>query len=462
MTTQPTPTSSRPGLFRRERALSLHPARLRSGQTAMAGLILFVSLAGPALRIIFGLVGWAIITAVTAVAAILWAIRWRDRLRLAWISRPLMLFTLIAALSTIWALVPAATALGTALLVITIAVAVPLATLIPWSSFLTALDHATRWILGLSLVFELWVSLFIQHPITGPFSGIEWDAATGLELWSRNLLFAGGPIQGILGNSILLCTVAALAIITLSLRLADHAVSESRGKVWLGIAIVMLILSRSSAVLIALGAVLVVAAIALLHRRYRLPGQRWALWLTVWALVAAVIAAVVFAREQVLALLGKSSDLTGRFEIWQTVIELGQERPAAGLGWLGFWPQWTEPFNDLVVRWNVVQLQAHNAWIDLWMQLGWIGVILFALMIGFTLVRAWATAAEPVRAGLDARQPWRAVSLMPLLLLTLLLVQSLTESAMLYEWGLLLLCTLAIRLTARPLERDQDLAGASH
>ncbi len=74
------------------------------------------------------------------------------------------------------------------------------------------------------------------------------------------------------------------------------------------------------------------------------------------------------------------------------------------------------------------------------------------------LVRAWSTAAEPVRGGATDERPWRAVSFLPLLLLVFLLTQTAAESAILYESGLLLFAALTLRLSARPLERDDQPA----
>lgn len=437
------------------RALALPPARLRSAQTAAAAAILFFALSGPFWRTAFGWQIWAVLAVLIATATIVWTIRWRARLRLRWVSRTLLLFALVATASLAWSAVPTATLLGIGLLWVTIAAALPLATLLSWPQFAAALDHATRWLLGLSLLFELVVAGLIRHPLVSGLAQVEWQDATGLQLWSRNLLFAGGPIQGLLGNSILLGVVAAIAVITVSIRLADGALPRGKGAAWLGLALLMLGLTRSATVLAALAVVGAVAVLAILHRRLGSPAARAALWSGVLLLAAGAVTAAVLLRDALLALIGKSPDLTGRFEIWQTVAELAAERPIGGIGWLGAWPAWTPPFDTLVVRWDVVQLQAHNAWLDLWLQLGAIGVVAFLLVVVIDLVRAWSTAAEPVRTGAGL-QPWRAVSLLPLLLLTFLVVQTAAESAILYESGLLLFATLTLRLSARPLERDDQ------
>ncbi len=42
---------------------------------------------------------------------------------------------------------------------------------------------------------------------------------------------------------------------------------------------------------------------------------------------------------------------------------------------------WAAPFDNLAFRNGVRQLQAHNAWLDVWFQLGVIGVAIFAAFI---------------------------------------------------------------------------------
>ena len=74
-----------------------------------------------------------------------------------------------------------------------------------------------------------------------------------------------------------------------------------------------------------------------------------------------------------LGLFGKSDDLTGRLDIWNAVIGLAAQRPWFGWGWVGYWPPWVEPFDGLAVRNGVEYLQAHNAWLDVWLQLGIVG-----------------------------------------------------------------------------------------
>ncbi len=93
-------------------------------------------------------------------------------------------------------------------------------------------------------------------------------------------------------------------------------------------------------------------------------------------------------------------------------------------------------------------MQAHNAWLDVWLQLGVIGLIAFGALVIGTLWRSWFLAVDQPRVGATRTLPYTATSLLPLLILAALLAQSLAESRLLIESGWMLLVILAI-LTKR-------------
>jgi O-antigen ligase len=178
----------------------------------------------------------------------------------------------------------------------------------------------------------------------------------------------------------------------------------------------------SATVTVAIAGVAVVVGIAALARK---SGVRWriALWAAFAALAAGV--GVVFAQwTAVTALLGKSPDLTHRFDIWNAVALRIADQPIIGYGYVGWWPNW-DPWFAIHSIDGVPMLQAHNVWLDLMLQTGVIGVILFAVAFGavlWPLMRAFVVSP-------------RSAAAVPFLILTALTVQSLSESRMLIEWG---------------------------
>lgn len=75
--------------------------------------------------------------------------------------------------------------------------------------------------------------------------------------------------------------------------------------------------------------------------------------------------------------IGRSSDLTGRREIWATVLPLATN-PLLGTGYEDFW---MGERVETVAR-NLVRLnEAHNGYLEIYLNLGWIGLILLGTII---------------------------------------------------------------------------------
>jgi O-antigen ligase len=159
---------------------------------------------------------------------------------------------------------------------------------------------------------------------------------------------------------------------------------------------------------------------------------------------------VILLRTPILRLLNKSSTLTGRTDIWAEVIKLASQRPVAGWGWISYWVPGLAPFDRKVFRIGGIQyLQAHDAWLDLWLQLGIIGVVIFAAFALSALVRSWILSVDRPQVAAGQPGPYDPTTLLPVLILVALLAQSFAESRLLIEYGLFLLCLFAIK-TKRP------------
>lgn len=102
----------------------------------------------------------------------------------------------------------------------------------------------------------------------------------------------------------------------------------------------------------------------------------------VWVAVVAGgvgAAVVVMAPELLFEALGKDPTLTGRTDIWASLMRRFAERPWEGYGYAAFWkpelgPAW---YVRREVEWEAPT--AHNGWLDVLVQLGWIGLILCAV-----------------------------------------------------------------------------------
>src|SRR6187402_2887455 len=233
----------------------------------LATLGFFTLTAGDLWRYLLTWWGWGAIVGILLVLGIIELVRMRIDLRRLPIT--LLAFLALIALSTAWSVYPGATALGVVATLVTTTFAVYLATAMDLETMLRCFGIALRWILGLSLLFELVVAVVIQRHVL-PF----WVDYSGLQkipnafYWSRDLLFHGGRIQGIVGNSNLLALVALFAVILFGIQFAARTASRAWLGFWGAIAVVTLALTRSSTVLAALAAVILVTLFLAIVRHF--------------------------------------------------------------------------------------------------------------------------------------------------------------------------------------------------
>lgn len=413
---------------------------------SLSVLILFTLFAGDFWR---NLIGWwgclGLVAAISAVVAVVMTRRrlW-SKLALWRLPRTLVLFGLLAVLSLAWSFYPGATVLGILAQAATTLGALFLVTALSWPQLISALSTALTWILGLSVLFELIVALFVRQPVLPFWTDYGGATVPKAFYWSQGALFTGGPIQGIVGNRNILAFVAVLALITLGVQLAQRLRRRNPTIAWLVVAVAVLALTRSAT---AIGALLITAVVfgALLLARRVGPGRRMWVLAGVAVVTALAVVAVSAFWQQILSVFGKSDDLTGRVDIWNAVADLAAQRPAFGWGWVSYWAPWVEPFNDLAVRKGVTYLQAHDAWLDVWFQLGIVGLVLFIGLVLATWYRTWWFAVDRPLDSLGlpiARVP---LTLAPALLLTALIAQSFVESRMLVEGGWALLVVFAVK-----------------
>lgn len=410
---------------------------------AYATFALFTALAGQFWRNLLGWWGFGIVVALVIVGAAALLVATRPSWTWRRVPKSTLAFLLIAAFSITWSFYPGASALGVTLTLVTTFIAVALTLCLPWPSLIRALGGAIKWILASSIAFELWVALVVRGPLLPFFP--DFDPAGEVPqafYWSRGLLFSGGPIEGIVANRNLLGMLALLGIIVFGAALAARSVRTAQGIGWLVVAAATLALTRSATVIL-VGVVVVVAlAFVIWARRVGPAGRRRVYWTAAGVLTASVALLLVF-WNALLGLFGKSEDLTGRFDIWSAVTGLAVERPWFGWGWVGYWTPWEEPFAGLAVRKGVEYLQAHNAWLDVWMQLGVVGLVAFASIVIGAVWRSWFLAVDQPMDASGRALPYSPAALVPLLLLVALLGQSLAESRILVEGGWLLLIAIA-------------------
>lgn len=280
-----------------------------------------------------------------------------------------------------------------------------------------ALGDVLRTLLSVSLALEILSGILLDMPI--PFLGILGNIAVG------------GPIQGVFGTRNLLGFATVIALITFIVEWRTASVQPGVAVFSVTLASVLAILSDSPTVLVlAVATALATAALALVRHtaaRHR-PALQWGLA----GLVAVGLVVAYIARNPIIRFLGAGSDFFTRADLWNALLDLVRLEPVRGWGWFGPWKLDEIPFAIVNSITDQKHLSALNAFFDVLLQLGWVGLVLFVLLGGIALVRSWLLASER-RSVVYAWTP---------LVLVALLVNSMFESFTLigFGWLLLVLC----------------------
>jgi exopolysaccharide production protein ExoQ len=116
--------------------------------------------------------------------------------------------------------------------------------------------------------------------------------------------------------------------------------------------------------------------------------------------------------------------LTGRTELWAAVLEISiPERPWLGYGYDSFWVGWEGPSGQIWHATNTRAAGAQNGILDLWLQLGLLGIVVFAVQFLRSLLRAVAWA----------RHTKTAEGLWPLVYLTYFVLYNITQNIILVQ-----------------------------
>ncbi len=357
------------------------------------------------------------------------------RLLLSWNAAPVLAFVALCVVSVAWSNYPLLTLVGCFIQLATAAVGLALVLSEPPRRLVAVFAAMLHVHLALAIVFEVAVALSPAGRIL-PLWTSYGPNVPGAYYWSQGLIFTGQRIQGIVANANLTCFIGLLAAITALTLWRARAIRTRTALAALVLDLLAIALTRSATVIVAAGLVAVAALVVLGFRRSGLRG-RVALATGGALALAAVTLGSSRLFEPLLKVLGKGDDFTGRFEIWRLVGTLVIERPVLGWGWIGYWAPWVDPFRRLVIRDGVQYLQAHNAYLDVQMQLGVPGLLVLVLVVGSVVYRALRLAFVP-----------KPYTLLPLLLLVALLTQALAESRLLIEgnWALLVMLSLAVPL----------------
>jgi exopolysaccharide production protein ExoQ len=221
-------------------------------------------------------------------------------------------------------------------------------------------------ILGMALAITLLGSLFVV-----------WM----LPSWGVMGMPHEGAWQGVFFHKNILGRAASLSLLVFGALWLQH--KDFRRWGWGGLVVVALVLllgSRAVSGLI-LGIVMIAGGLVLLLF-HRLRGLSRSVFLTGLFGVGLVATALLVSQyELFLEAFSKDPTLTGRVPLWSALWSMIAERFWLGYGYGAFWLGWSGPS---ALLWRLVPWEpsnAHNGYLDVWLELGMVGVVLGVTML---------------------------------------------------------------------------------
>ncbi len=142
--------------------------------------------------------------------------------------------------------------------------------------------------------------------------------------------------------------------------------------------------------------------------------------------------------------LNKDLTLTGRTDFWPLIIRKINQRPLLGYGIDGFWQPWNSidnPSRDIIVaKTQFAPPHSHNGFMDLVVDLGYVGLFLFLASMVNALMKAIILLGQE-------KMPYAGL---PLILLTYTILTNLTETGLVGVTGIF--CFYVVFLTRNTLD----------
>jgi O-antigen ligase len=363
---------------------------------------------------LIGIIGGLVVLTVLSLGAQWQEIGWSGLLPIS-----LIVFIGWAGVSIFWSEYHWATLAGLAYLVAFTVLGIFVALARDTIQIVRSFGDVLRLALALSMVVEILSGILINKPIH--LLGVDGRIAYL------------GPITGLENTSDQLGLVAVIALITFGTEIRTRSIGKGWGIASVALGGIVLVLTRAP---LALGAMLVVlAAAAALYGLRRASAASLRYWQLALVVVVAAVAVLAWIyRAPIVATFNASGALTYRLTLWREVIVLTQSKPLQGWGWVGAWPIDTTPFSEFA---NPARFpgSALNGYLDVWFQLGLIGLVIFLGFLGLVFTRSWLLASRRRSV----------VFTWPALVLVVLLIGSLAESWVLVEFGWMTLVICSVK-----------------
>lgn len=152
-------------------------------------------------------------------------------------------------------------------------------------------------------------------------------------------------------------------------------------------------------------------------------------------------------------LLGRDITLTGRTLLWEELLVPIGERPWLGYGWQAFWGGWNSPAHEIWISNSWFPPTAHNAPLEILVNIGIVGLVLWAVMLARGLWRSIHYLRD--RSGM--------VGLFPIAMFSYAVLYSVTEAGLVHRGIDWMLFVVALVETKRFMDRNRSqLSNVKH
>lgn len=226
-------------------------------------------------------------------------------------------------------------------------------------------------------------------------------------------------------------------------------------RVWLrvlGLSAILFVFLTTSGT--GLGAAVIISSLLYFYRGFQWRGRASVLVIEV---IVMVLAPLAVGWQAIVLAMGKDATLTGRTLFWDVAIDsLIHQRPFLGFGRGGFWVSGNLGRIAAAFGGGYVPPHAHNGFIELALDIGIVGIIIFFISWGLTISKA-------LRQGYRARQ---IEDLFPLGFILVFSINNYTESLTIYNYNLFWPIYIAVAFNAgykiySELSKNQAVLGES-
>jgi len=197
------------------------------------------------------------------------------------------------------------------------------------------------------------------NPARGVMSEIHVGAWRGL--WVEKNYLGGQMSRGVI------------------LMMCAFALSPSRGWLWVPaglLCFLLVIMSTSKTALLV--SLICIGTFVMLRLFRRFPFLRIPVLYSIVAGSGLFATIMIVSPDFFFDLIGKERTLTGRTDIWKLLVTSIKEKPYLGYGYGVYWSDPLGPsyYVRSILQWGVPT--AHNGWIETWLSVGIVGVVMFA------------------------------------------------------------------------------------